>query len=965
MNRISVKRLSIWMLAWLMAAALLIVVSTTSGAALAAEVARPTSTHSGSGVDTCATNTTAKGTGAYYNLQNPEEAAQILRELMLSQTQTATLRFYIEIPFEQAYEEQFWEAFTALEAEMHQMAVAHTGNPKGGDYIYHGTSPYRWWEATVWGGSMTEIEIHYTFEYLTTPEQEAAADAALDALLAQWNLDGASDYEKICTVYDWFCENVTYDYDGVADDRHISHSAYAALVKNHCVCQGYSSALYRVLLTLGVDNRVLYGLSDGESHSWNLIRLDDRYYLADATWDASWMQAGLEYEWFLKGEPNFPTHDIAQEMLTDEFRAAYPISQEDYVYDGKTLASGACGQNLTWELMKDGTLTISGTGQMDDYSFVEDIYPPWHAMRDSVKRITIEDGVSSIGDAAFFECSNVTQITIAESVTEIGKSAFHTCSGLTELTIPDSVTEIGKEAFDYCTQLRAVTLPTGLTKISESMFRNSGLTDITIPANVTVIEQSAFYNCDGLTAVTIPEGVTDIDPNAFYHCSALTSVTLPESLTNIADQAFQECTSLKSITIPKNVEKIGTSAFKECTALTEVTFCEGVEVIGDWAFTQCPGLTNLTIPRSVTAVNAYAFHDCKGLQAVRFLGDAPQFEYWTFMGDALTVYYPAGASGWEEATKLAHGGRVLWLPEETERAAFLGTSVSLGDSLDIHFFLSDYAKEDTDYVVITRSYADGRPDHVVTVPYSQWLALNNGQQYITYHNVSAKEMNDTVSLVICDKAGNIISETYTDSVQAYAMRMLDATQKDTLKTVLVDMLNYGTEAQYYFGYDTAHFANRELTPQQQSYATGEVVLNSTEASSHEKVGTALSLKSNICLDIFFSTNVIGSNYAQHYALIRYNDHYGNQVERRIEGKDFVADSEDRIYVQITGLSAADYNQPVVCTIYDAQGNSLAWVTDSIASYIFRMQEQLPEIVMAVARFGRSSFTYFYKERYPV
>ena len=84
MNRISVKRLSIWMLAWLMAAALLIVVSTTSGAALAAEVARPTSTHSGSGADTCATNTTAKGTGAYYNLQNPEEAAQVLRELLSS-----------------------------------------------------------------------------------------------------------------------------------------------------------------------------------------------------------------------------------------------------------------------------------------------------------------------------------------------------------------------------------------------------------------------------------------------------------------------------------------------------------------------------------------------------------------------------------------------------------------------------------------------------------------------------------------------------------------------------------------------------------------------------------------------------------------------------------------------------------------------------------------------------------------
>ena len=251
MKRVSVKHLSVWLLTCVLAAFMLTAIHAAPVTALAAEVARPTSTHSGSSTDTYVTNTSAEESGEYYELQNPEEAAQVLRELMMRHARTATLHFYIDIPFEKENEEQFWEAFGALEAEMYQMAVAHTGNPKGGDYIYHGTSPYRRWDATVWGGDVTEIEMQYNFAYLTTPEQEAEADAALEALLVQWDLDGASDYEKVRTVYDWFCNNVTYDYDGVEDDRHISHSAYAALVKNHCVCQGYSSAMYRVLLTLG------------------------------------------------------------------------------------------------------------------------------------------------------------------------------------------------------------------------------------------------------------------------------------------------------------------------------------------------------------------------------------------------------------------------------------------------------------------------------------------------------------------------------------------------------------------------------------------------------------------------------------------------------------------------------------------------------------------------------------------
>ena len=218
--------------------------------------------------------------------------------------------------------------------------------------------------------------------------------------------------------------------------------------------------------------------------------------------------------------------------------------------------SGTCGENVTWTLDDNGTLTISGTGDMTDYDLNGNSYAPWFDNRSGIYAVIIENGVTSIGDYTFYGCA-LTSVNIPASVTSIGRSAFSYCGPLTSITIPDSVTTIGNNAFAFSGQL----------------------TNVTIGKRVTSIGDGAFSYC-GLTSVTIPDGVTSIGYGAFTFNPDLTSATIPDSVTSIGDWAFSECMSLTSITIPRGVTSIGEGTFDSCISLTDVYY-GGSEA--DWA----------------------------------------------------------------------------------------------------------------------------------------------------------------------------------------------------------------------------------------------------------------------------------------------------------------------------------------------------------------------------------------------
>ena len=351
-------------------------------------------------------------------------------------------------------------------------------------------------------------------------------------------------------------------------------------------------------------------------------------------------------------------------MVCAVFVQALPVASAAEVTD-----SGSCGENLTWTLNTDGLLTISGTGEMEDYSFHGNV--PWNGLVDKINCVVIRNGVTSIGNSAFYGCTGLTSITIPDSVTSIGGSAFNGCTGLTNITIPDSVTSISYWAFAYCTGLTSITIPDSVTRIGDHAFYGcTGLTSITIPDGVTFIADAAFYGCTGLTSITIPDSVTGIGEDAFSNCAGLESITvsggnkkydsrnncngiietatntlisgckntdIPDSVTSIGGSAFAGCTGLTSITIPDSVTNIGDFAFSGCTGLTSITIPDSVTSIGGYAFAGCTGLTSVTIPNSVTSIGVGAFAYCTGLTSITIPDSVTDIGVFAFSGSTGLV----------------------------------------------------------------------------------------------------------------------------------------------------------------------------------------------------------------------------------------------------------------------------------------------------------------------------------------
>ncbi len=299
------------------------------------------------------------------------------------------------------------------------------------------------------------------------------------------------------------------------------------------------------------------------------------------------------------------SEDIA--AAQDELPEIEPIEIPNMGTQSGTLAGG----NISWELDDNGTLTISGTGDMPSIWWGE----AWKVYTSEINNVIVRQGITSIGESAFLDCTGLTSITIPNSVTSIGHEAFYGCTGLTSITIPNSVTSIGADAFYCCSGLTSIIIPNSVTEIGESAFSGcSGLTSINIPYSVTNI--NAFSGCSGLTSITIPDSVTKIGSNAFNGCSGLTSINIPDSVTEIGDYAFKGCAGLTSITIPDSVTEIGDYAFNGCAGLTSITIPDSVTNIGKSAFFGCTGLTSIIIPNSITSIGGYAFYGCTGLTSI-------------------------------------------------------------------------------------------------------------------------------------------------------------------------------------------------------------------------------------------------------------------------------------------------------------------------------------------------------------
>ena len=222
-----------------------------------------------------------------------------------------------------------------------------------------------------------------------------------------------------------------------------------------------------------------------------------------------------------------------------------------------TIASGTCGDNLTWVLEDDYSLVISGSGAMNDYSFVSNV--PWNSYSANIVSVELPSGITSIGENAFYGCISLVSITIPDGVTSINAAAFHGCTSLTSISIPDSVVSILQSSFRNCSSLTSISIPDGITTIAQRAFNGcSSLASVTIPDDVTSIEQYAFQGCTSLATVSILGIVSTVGQYAFQNCPSLTHIELQTTPTTIGTSAFALGTSSRPVTC--TVESPGNAA---------------------------------------------------------------------------------------------------------------------------------------------------------------------------------------------------------------------------------------------------------------------------------------------------------------------------------------------------------------------------------------------------------------------
>ncbi len=267
---------------------------------------------------------------------------------------------------------------------------------------------------------------------------------------------------------------------------------------------------------------------------------------------------------------------------------------------------GKCGENVHWELSENGTLRIFGNGDM--YSGYNSL---WRKYRNQITTVSIEEGVTSISEWAFADCTSLENVAIGNGVIEIECYAFDDCTRLSSIIIPDSVSCIGQSVFKDCINLASVTIGKGVKSVGGFAFNGcnhlaktnyTGTVDQwaeiefnTPDSNPIYYSRNLYINDKLVTNIELTKA-KKISDYAFYGCLSLTNVTIGNGVTSIGYSAFSRCTSLKDITIGNGVTNIGTYAFNDCTALQNVTIGNGVTSIGGRAFDGCTNLlkTNYT-----------------------------------------------------------------------------------------------------------------------------------------------------------------------------------------------------------------------------------------------------------------------------------------------------------------------------------------------------------------------------------
>ena len=373
---------------------------------------------------------------------------------------------------------------------------------------------------------------------------------------------------------------------------------------------------------------------------------------------------------------------------------------------------------LAWKFDEaSGTLTIAGSGEMPYFNYLES---PWQSKNEGIKTVVIDGDVTSIGQYAFCNCSQLTSVKFPNTLTSIASQAFWKCSALTSVELPASLVSIGDDAFRGC-----------------------GLTSVKLPSGLTEIGQMVFAECKSLELVVFPDKLESISDFAFQACTSLVSVKLPSGLTSIGYGTFDQCASLESVNFPDGMESIGTYAFRGCD-LASVDLPSGLTEIGDGAFTQCAKLKTVTFHgEQAPVLGEDVFGECTALESIRVPEGAEGYEEddWSDLGSKIG-YFDGTAPTLQtvDAIRTSAKEAVVTFTSNEEGSYYYAVVESGADKPDIDtseigalckanentvISLSDFENEDAKDIYIVVKDAAGNVSDPLSIEIPKYVALKS------------------------------------------------------------------------------------------------------------------------------------------------------------------------------------------------------------------------------------------------
>ncbi len=471
---------------------------------------------------------------------------------------------------------------------------------------------------------------------------------------------------------------------------------------------------------------------------------------------------------------------------------------------------GKCGTNLSWTLNDEGLLTIDGEGDMQEFSYYDDMWPD----TELIKNIIISPGVTSIAPEAFIDCTQLESIHIPPSITYIGEYAFcssklkkvyitdvtawcsiefsnsysnplynsgilyvndvivkdltiplgvtainnyafYHCISLTNVYIPNSVTEIGNNAFNFCSKMESVNIPNSVISIGDYAFCYCmELNQLSSMDNISYIGKYAFQNCNQITNFVIPNGVTSISEGTFKDCINLSNVTIHDGVTSIGNSAFSNCQSLAEIVIPESVTSIGSSAFSNCKNLKNINIPDGITTIAEALFSYCINLKEVILPQHITSIHLYAFDGCNNLTNINIPESVTEIQTGAFRHCGISsITIPKGITNiYPNTFYNCQNLKEITLPESID---FIQSNAFYNCVLltDVYYYGSDTSWQNNVIVDSGNEYLQSATMH--------YLQVINPERIVLSESHTSLELYSSLKLIASIYPNNASSNTIT------------------------------------------------------------------------------------------------------------------------------------------------------------------------------------------------------------